>query len=89
LTIYLDNATTSYPKPDVVIDTMANYMKKIGATAGRGTYKNVKEADKLIFNCRKMICKLFNGSDPNKVIFTFNITESLNLVINGLLQKDI
>lgn len=87
MTIYLDNAATSYPKPDIVIDTMANYMKKVGATAGRGAYKNAMEADKLIFNCRKMICKLFNGSDPKKVIFTSNITESLNLVISGLLKR--
>lgn len=86
LAIYLDNASTSYPKPDIVINTMASYMKKIGATAGRGAYKNAKETDNLIFNCRKLICKLFNGSDPNKVIFTSNITESLNLVINGLLK---
>lgn len=85
--IYLDNASTSYPKPNVVIDTMASYMKKIGATAGRGAYKNAKETDNLLFNCRKIICKLFNGSDPNKVIFTSNITESLNLVINGLLKS--
>ena len=86
--IYLDNASTSYPKPNVVIDTMASYMKKIGATAGRGAYKNAKETDNLLFNCRKIICKLFNGSDPNKVIFTSNITESLNLVINGLLKSE-
>ncbi|MCT8976565.1 cysteine desulfurase [Clostridium sp. CX1] len=85
--IYLDNASTSYPKPNVVIDTMASYMKKIGATAGRGAYKNAKETDNLLFNCRKIICKLFNGSDPNKVIFTSNITESLNLVITGLLRS--
>lgn len=87
MTIYLDNASTSYPKPDVVINKMADFMKNIGATAGRGAYKNAVDAEKLVFNCRKMICNLFNGSDPKKVIFTSNITESLNLVINGLLNK--
>ena len=87
MTIYLDNASTSYPKPAVVINKMADFMKNIGATAGRGAYKNAVEAEKLVFNCRKMICNLFNGSDPKKVIFTSNITESLNLVINGLLNK--
>lgn len=87
MTIYLDNASTSYPKPDVVINKMTDFMKNIGATAGRGAYKNAVEAEKLVFNCRKMLCKLFNGKDPKKIIFTSNITESLNLVINGLLRE--
>lgn len=87
MTIYLDNASTSYPKPDVVINKMSYFMKNIGATAGRGAYKNAIEAEKLVFNCRKKICELFNGTDPQKVIFTSNITESLNLVINGLLNQ--
>ncbi|MBC2582962.1 aminotransferase class V-fold PLP-dependent enzyme [Clostridium sp. DJ247] len=85
--IYLDNAATSYPKPDIVINKMSNFMKNIGATAGRGAYKNAIETNRLIFNCREAICNLFNGKDPSKVIFTYNITESLNLVINGLLQR--
>lgn len=85
--IYLDNAATSYPKPDVVIDKMVDFMKNIGASAGRGAYKSAIEADRLIFNCRSNICKLFNGKDPANVIFTYNITESLNLVINGILKE--
>lgn len=87
LGIYLDNAATSYPKPDVMINKMTDYMKNIGATAGRGGYKAAVEADRLVYFCREMICKLFNGSDPAKVIFTSNITESLNTVINGFLEK--
>ncbi|AYD39911.1 aminotransferase class V-fold PLP-dependent enzyme [Clostridium fermenticellae] len=85
--IYLDNAATSYPKPDAVIQKMMQYMKEIGATAGRGAYKTAIEADRLVFNTRKMVCKLFNGNDPSKVIFTYNITEALNMVINGFLKE--
>ncbi|WP_294184499.1 aminotransferase class V-fold PLP-dependent enzyme [uncultured Clostridium sp.] len=85
--IYLDNAATSYPKPDVVIDTISKFMKNIGATAGRGAYKSAITADRLIFDCRSNICKLFNGKDPSKVIFTYNITDSLNTLINGILDS--
>lgn len=84
---YLDNAATSYPKPDVVIDTISKFMKNIGATAGRGAYKSAITADRLIFDCRSNICKLFNGKDPSKVIFTYNITDSLNTLINGILNS--
>jgi cysteine desulfurase family protein len=83
---YLDNAATSYPKPNVVINTISNFMKNIGATAGRGAYKSAITADRLIFDCRNNICKLFNGKDPSKVIFTYNITDSLNILINGILN---
>ena len=85
LGIYLDNAATSFPKPDVVMEKMMEYMKNNGATSGRGAYKNAIEADRLVYNCRKMICKVFNGNEPAKVIFTSNVTEALNLVINGFL----
>lgn len=84
---YLDNAATSYPKPDAVIDTISKFMKNIGATAGRGAYKSAITADRLIFDCRSNICKLFNGKDPSKVIFTYNITDSLNTLINGILNS--
>lgn len=87
LGIYLDNAATSFPKPDVVMEKMMEYMKNIGATSGRGAYKSAIESDRLIYNCRKMICKIFNGSDLSKVIFTSNITEALNVVINGFLKE--
>jgi len=87
LGIYLDNAATSFPKPDLVIKKMMEYMQNIGATSGRGAYKSAIESDRLIYNCRKMICKVFNGSNPAKVIFTSNITEALNIVINGFLKE--
>lgn len=86
LGIYLDNAATSYPKPDSVIDKMYDFMKNTGATAGRGAYKKEIESDKLVYNCRKALCNLFNFDNPSNVIFTSNITEALNLAINGILK---
>lgn len=85
--IYLDNAATSYPKPAEVIDKMTYFMKNIGATCGRGAYRSEIESDKLVYNCRKNICNLFNFNKPSNVVFTYNITEALNLAINGILEK--
>ncbi|WP_446898670.1 aminotransferase class V-fold PLP-dependent enzyme [Clostridium sp. LBM24168] len=84
--IYLDNAATSYPKPNVVADKMYHFMKNIGATAGRGAYKSEIEADKLVYNCRNSLCRLFNFDKPSNVVFTYNVTEALNLAINGILE---
>lgn len=85
--IYLDNAATSFPKPTRVSDAVYNFMVNIGATSGRGAYESAMESDRLVYEARKCIASLFNHDDPKKVIFTSNVTESLNLAIKGILRK--
>ena len=85
--IYLDNASTSYPKPKEVADAMYEFMINNGATSGRGAYKNAMLSDRLVYETRKSVAGLFNFSDPKRVIFTSNVTESLNLAINGILKE--
>lgn len=85
--IYLDNAATSFPKPIQVSDAVYNFMVNIGATSGRGAYEKAMESDRLVYEARKHIASLFNHEDIKKVIFTSNITESLNLAIKGILKK--
>ena len=86
--IYLDNAATSFPKPNKVIDVMCEYMRNNGATAGRGAYEKAMSSDKLVYDTRKEISNFFNHSDYKSVIFTSNITESLNVIINGIVKND-
>lgn len=86
MAVYLDNAATSFPKPHQVIDAVADYMKNNGATAGRGAYQKALAADQLVYQARKSISILFNQSNPAGVIFTANVTEALNLAIQGILQ---
>ncbi len=85
--IYLDNAATSYPKPVAVADSVYNFMINNGTTSGRGSYKKAMESDRLIYETRKLIADLFNFNNPKNVIFTSNVTESLNLAINGILNE--
>ncbi len=85
--IYLDNAATSFPKAPNVGESMLNYMKNIGCNINRGVYTSSLAAENIVFETRELICDLFNFNKPENVVFTKNITESLNLLIKGLLQN--
>lgn len=84
--IYMDNATTSWPKPDSVYEEVLSYMKKSGASPGRAGYKRIKEADHILDETRASVAKLFNIKDPKRIIFTPGATYSLNLAIKGILK---
>ncbi|MCL5945850.1 MAG: aminotransferase class V-fold PLP-dependent enzyme [Planctomycetes bacterium] len=84
--IYCDNAATSFPKPPTVLAAMVDYAQNIGASAGRGAYAEARRSAEVIRNCRQRLNTLFNGENPDHVIFTLNCSDSLNMVIHGLLQ---
>lgn len=84
--IYLDNAATSWPKPDSVYDAVDRYQREIGAPYGRGHYSSGEEAFRVVSRCRKQLATLLGVSAPERVVFTFNATDSLNLAIHGLVR---
>lgn len=84
--IYMDNAATSWPKPDCVYNAVTNCMKKYAANPGRSGHGMSLQAGRIILYAREMLCKLFNVKDPFGMIFTANTTESLNLAIKGILK---
>ena len=86
--IYLDNAATSFPKPKEVSEAVYNFMINNGTSSGRGSYKKAMESDFVVYETRKLIGELFNLKDPKKVIFTSNITESINMVLRGMLKEN-
>jgi cysteine desulfurase/selenocysteine lyase len=89
--IYLDNAATTFPKPDVVHDTIHDFYRKTGVNPGRTGCDLALEAEKMIHDTRKKFSAFFNSSlneagknkDPNRLVFAMNATMALNLVING------
>ncbi len=85
--IYLDNAATSWPKPEAVYASVDQYMRFSGAPAGRGTSGEASEVERQITDTRKKIITLFGESDLSRIIFTCNGTDSLNLGIHGLLKS--
>ena len=84
--IYLDNAATSFPKPAVVPSAMTDFMTKVGVNIGRGSYREAYDAGAMVFDVRDRLCRFFGGEDPACVVFTMNVTMSLNMLIKGLLK---
>ena len=84
--IYLDNGATSFPKPDEVYTFMDSFYRNFGVNPGRSGYDLCMETGAVVDTTRKMLTDLFNGNDPNRLCFSYNSTDALNLIIFGMLQ---
>lgn len=84
--IYLDNAATSFPKPETVYQAVMHAMREIGASPGRGGHRRSLEAGRLLFQAREVIATLFGIDDSSRIIFTHSATEALNIALRGTLQ---
>ncbi|MHC1720575.1 MAG: aminotransferase class V-fold PLP-dependent enzyme [Clostridiaceae bacterium] len=84
--VYLDNAATSFPKAPGVAESMSDYILNVGCNVNRGVYSGAHEAQRIVFETRELLCELFNFDKTENVVFTKNITESLNVLIKGLLK---
>ncbi len=82
--IYLDNSATTFPKPDVVYSFMCDFYRKHGVNPGRSGFDAALETEEVIMNTRKMLTALFNGNDHNRLTFSYNASDSLNMIIQGL-----
>lgn len=87
--IYLDNAATTFPKPEAVYEAMDKFLREECVNAGRGAYKLAQNATNLIDDTRKLILDIINGNSYNKVIFSPSATISTNQVLRGLEWSEI
>ncbi|MCH2213308.1 MAG: aminotransferase class V-fold PLP-dependent enzyme [Fuerstiella sp.] len=85
-TIYLDNATTSFPKAEAVYDAVDMYQRRTGAAFARGTHGS-ETADSVADRCRHQLAQMIGAQDPRSVAFTFNATDGLNLLLRGVLRS--
>jgi len=85
--IYLDNAATSFPKPEEVYAFIDHFYRNFGVNPGRSGYDLCMEAGKVVEDTRKLLTKFFNGKDPNRLCFSYNSTDALNLIIFGILKE--
>jgi cysteine desulfurase family protein len=85
--IYLDNGATSFPKPEEVYQFMNEFYRHYGVNPGRSGYDLCLEAGAVVEETRKRLTRFFNGSDPNRLCFSYNSTDALNLIIFGLLRQ--
>ncbi len=86
MAVYLDNAATSFPKPKAVIEAAGKALEFIGASPGRGAYRLARESTAIVSDCRKKAAAILGVKDPDRVIFTKNATESINIVLKGWLR---
>ncbi|MDW7761003.1 MAG: aminotransferase class V-fold PLP-dependent enzyme [Acidobacteriota bacterium] len=83
--IFLDNGATSYPKPDDVYVFMDGFFRKYGVNPGRSGYDLCMETGELVEATRRLLSDFFKGTDPNRLCFSYNSTDALNLIFFGLL----
>lgn len=83
--VYLDNAATSWPKPEGVYRAVDHFMRNIGATPGRGGHWREEEAQRIATEARRAVARLVNAPAPEGVIFTMNATQAINIGLKGLL----
>jgi cysteine desulfurase family protein len=85
--IYLDNAATAYPKPTEVYQFMNDFYQKHGVNPGRSGYDMSLETEEIVHTTRQTLTDFFNGTDPNQLTFSYNASDSLNMIIGGMLEK--
>ncbi len=85
--IFLDNGATSFPKPEEVYTFMDSFYRKSGVNPGRSGYDLCMETGELVENTRRRMTEFFNGKDPDRLCFSYNSTDALNLIINGMLKE--
>lgn len=83
--IYLDNAATSWPKPEAVYVAMDRFLRESGGNPGRGAHRMAVEAERMILETRSRVARFFGAPVPERVIFTLNATDALNMALKGLL----
>ena len=80
--IYLDQASTTYPKPECVAQAVFEYMTGNGSNINRGCYENAYDTEEAVLETRELLCELFDGPDCKNVIFTKNVTEKQGKFFN-------
>lgn len=84
--IYLDNAATTFPKPESVYAAMDCFLRESCANPGRSGHRMSLASGKIVSRCRRALAELFGAPDADHVVFTLNATDALNIAIRGLVQ---
>lgn len=84
--IYLDNAATSWPKPEIVYRAMDSFLRERGGNPGHGSHSLAAAAKQTIDETRMLVARFINAPEVDRIVFTMNCTHSLNLGMKGLLK---
>jgi len=84
--IYLDNAATTWPKPEAVYDAVDHYQRHIGAPNGRSGYREAQQSNRIVEHAREGVAALIGAADPSHIIFGLNCSDMLNMAIRGVVR---
>src|SRR6201993_3977366 len=84
--IYLDNAATSFPKPESVYRALDRFARQDLANPGRAGHKMALAAERALDDCRHLLNQFFHGEGPERFVFTLNCTDALNMALKGVLR---
>lgn len=85
--VYLDHASTSYPKSGTIVDAVQSYLSEAGCSPGRSGYRRARRSEEIVDETRRLLGVLFNCEEYRNIAFTYNATYALNFAIKGLLQN--
>jgi cysteine desulfurase family protein len=85
--IYLDNAATTFPKPESVCRFMMEFYSRCGVNPGRSGYDLSIEAEEMVYGTRRELMSFFGGQTPERLVYAYNATDALNLLINGVVGR--
>jgi cysteine desulfurase/selenocysteine lyase len=85
--IYLDNAATSFPKPEAVYQALDRFARTELANPGRAGHKMALAAERALDDCRHLLNQFFHGEAPERFVFTLNCTDALNMAFKGVLKE--
>jgi cysteine desulfurase family protein len=85
--IYLDNSATTFPKPEEVYRFMDGFYRNKGVNPGRSGFDAAIETEEFVQETRKLLTNLFHGEDPYRLTFSYNASDSLNMILQGLAEK--
>jgi len=86
MSIYLDNAATSYPKPDEVYNAVDRTLREVAGSPGRGGHRGSISLARIVMEARDTLAHFFGATDSSRLVFTHSATESLNLALQGFLK---
>jgi len=84
--VYLDNAATTFPKPPEVIQDMCEFYSTRGVNPGRTGFDLALEAEQVLLDARQALASFFGGRNRDRLVFSYNVTDALNLLIDSVLQ---
>ena len=86
--IYLDNAATTWPKPEAVYDAVDRYQREIGAPNGRSGYREAQQSNRIVEQARLGVAELIGATEPSHIVFGYNCSDMLNMAIRGVVRPN-